>query len=179
MKKMLVALMVSVLGTGAFAVDAPTMSFIGFEAGVAKMESDTSNGSFLTKDVTGQDVAYGIRIGAENEEWRASLLVDLFDNKEDNQEYKSGSILVDYFIPVSASLWWFKPYIGVHGGYMTYSSTGLTSDGVLFGAQGGFVIRLAESFNVDLGYRYSATQAPYTKRIESIQLGFNYLFKTR
>lgn len=179
MKQMLVALMVMVLGTAAFAAESPTMSFIGFEAGVAKFESDTNDGTFTYNDVEGQDVVYGIRIGAETEEWRASLLVDIFDNKEDNQEYKSGSILLDYFIPVSASLWWFKPYIGLHGGYMAYSSTGTESDGMLFGAQGGFVVRLAESFNMDLGYRYSATQALYTKRIQSLQVGFNYLFKTR
>jgi len=175
MKQIWIALMILLLGTVVSAADAPTMSSIGFEIGASKMKADTGYG--LIPDVQGQDIEYGVKLGAENETGRATVLVNFFNNKQDDQEYKTGTLLLDYFIPVSASIWWFKPYVGIHGGYMTYSSTGMESDGALFGAQGGFVVRLAESFNFDIGYRYSATQAPYTKKIETIQFGFNYLFK--
>jgi len=150
---------------------------IGLEVAAAKIQADTY-GPTGEYDHTGDDVEYGLRLGAQNKEWRTLLVVDYFDSSNDDQQYVKGLVTFDYLIMQESA---FKPFIGVNLGYISYSTSNpVTGDGddsgFLYGGQAGFLYRLAENIQMDVSYRYSFSEANSVNHTEGIVFGINYIF---
>lgn len=173
-KKVVVALSCLVFGSTVNAAElSEVKKFIGLEVGAAKIQADT----FLVNDHDGDDVEYGLRLGAQNDEWRAMLVLDYFDSSDDDQNYEKGLAQFDYYLFNNESeSFSFRPFIGVNVGYMNYESTNIDESGFLYGGQAGFVFGVTEHFDIDVMYRYSLTDAAHTDHVESVVVGLNYLY---
>jgi len=156
--------------------------FVGLEVSGTRLQADTA-GFYQETNYEGENVEFGIRIGAQNEEWRTMFVFNYFDSSDDNQNYEKGLFELDYFLtsgnPGEVT---FQPFIGVNVGYMNYESDGegLTSNisesGFLYGGQAGISINFSEAVNLDVMYRYSLTDFDHTDHIESVVVGLNYSF---
>lgn len=173
-KKVAVALSCLVLGGTLHAADlSEVKKFIGIEVGAAKIQADT----WLVDDHKGDDVELGLRLGAQNDEWRAMLVFDYFDSSDDDQNYEKGLVQFDYYLFNNESdSFSFRPFIGINAGYMNYESTNIDESGFLYGAQAGFIFGVTEYFDIDVMYRYSLTDAAHTDHVEAVVLGLNYLY---
>jgi len=178
-KKIAIALLCTALGTSLYAREDISKSdiFIGLEIGSTKIDSSTK--VFLTDDEDdiigdpakydgGSEIEYGIRIGAEKDEWRTTLLYSYYNNDDEGIEetMHKGSLLLDYFIWSSDSIDYnVKPYIGLNVGYMSYEASGdllgegnqvyADDSGLFYGAQAGIAMTISEVVQLDLSYRYS------------------------
>jgi len=177
-KKIAVTLLSAALGSSLYAGNiSQSESFIGLEVGAATIQANTA-GFFGEPNYEGTDVEYGLRLGAQYNEWRTMFVFDYFDSTDDNQNYEKGFISVDYFFlnsgTESAS---FRPYIGLNAGYMNYeSSPDIDENGFLYGGQVGFAYRVTDSIDLDLLYRYSLTDTAETDHIGSVVFGINYIY---
>jgi opacity protein-like surface antigen len=128
-------------------------------------------------DHDGSDVEYGLRLGAQNDEWRTLLTVNYFDSSDDDQEYVKGLVSFDYLLMKESA---FKPFIGVNFGYISYTTSVPNGDdddsGFLYGAQAGFLYRVAEHVQMDISYRYSLSEADRVNHTEGVVFGINYIF---
>ena len=164
------------LGSALYAKDMSMSNvFIGLEVESTKLDTSIkldANDLYLGQfDETSDSMTdYGLRIGAENEEWRTTLLYTYADNKDGGvkETTNKGSLLLDYFLWSSGGLDYdIKPYIGVHVGYMNYEvtdSVGLginrrivDSSGMFYGGQLGVAMNVSEVLGFDLSYKYSGT----------------------
>ena len=178
-KKIAIVLLCTALGTSLYAREDISKSdiFIGLEIGSTKIDSSTK--VFLTDDEDdiigdpakydgGSEIEYGIRIGAEKDEWRTTLLYSYYNNDDEGIEetMHKGSLLLDYFIWSSNSIDYnVKPYIGLNVGYMSYEASGdllgegnqvyADDSGLFYGAQAGIAMTISEVVQLDLSYRYS------------------------
>ena len=188
MKKLGTALLCVALGTTLYARDDISQSrgFVGLELGYATVQGDVG-GFFpgdIIRDYEGSDIEYGIRLGAQKEDWRTTLSFNYFDSTEDNAAQNYEKILgsFDYFV-LNESESAIKPYIGVNVGYINYESTDdIDMSGFIYGAQAGIVFSAAENIDLDLMYRYSLSNATQDDRdasldhVGSIVFGINYIF---
>ena len=183
-KKLGIALLCTALGTTLYARDDISTSklFVGLELDSTKV--DTSSELFLTDDIYGGSVAlekysatgnsvieYGIRVGAEKEDWRTTLLYTYSSDENDgiDETMHKGSILLDYFIWSSGSTAYnVKPYIGAHVGYMSYEASAhlvgygvdqilMDDSGIFYGGQAGIAMTISDVVQLDLSYKYSIT----------------------
>jgi len=188
MKKMAIALLCTVLGTTLYAREDISVSkpFIGLEIGYATVQGDV--GGFFPGDVVrdyeGSDIEYGIRLGAQKEDWRTTLTFNYFDGTNDGyeQNYEKGLVSFDYFV-INDKESGLKPYIGLNVGYANYESTNdIDMSGFVYGVQAGIVLNVAEKIDLDLMYRYTlsnATQEDHDASLDhigSIVFGVNYIF---
>jgi len=79
----------------------------------------------------------------------------------------------DYYITDKYAL---KPYIGVNLGYMNYESTDIDESGLVYGGQAGVQFRANDNIEMDLSYRYSASQIDEVDHTGSFTFGLNYIF---
>jgi len=173
-KKVAVALSCLVWGSMLQAAElSEVKKFIGLEAGAAKIQADT----FLSNDHKGDDTELGLRLGAQNDEWRTMLVFDYFDSSNDDQNYEKGLIQFDYYLfNHKSESFSFRPFIGINAGYMNYESTGIDENGFLYGGQAGFIFGMTKHFDIDVMYRYSLTDAAHTDHIKSVVVGLNYVY---
>jgi len=160
-------------------------TFIGLEAGYATVQGDVG-GFFpgdIIRDYKGSDIEYGARLGAQNEEWRATFAYNYFDGNEDGKEQNYGKFLasLDYFLGSNEDV--LKPFIGANVGYINYESTNnIDMSGFIYGVQAGIVVSVTDNIDLDLQYRYSLSSATQDDRdasldhIGSIVFGINYIF---
>jgi opacity protein-like surface antigen len=184
-KKIAIMLLGTSLASGL--LYAETMSeakgFIGLEVGGANIQADRAGFYAETNYAGDYNVEYGLRIGAQNENWRTMFVFNYFDSTDDNQNYEKALVELDYFFLSSGSeTTSFKPYIGINIGYMNYESDGegltvsIDESGFLYGGQVGFCIGLSEAIDLDVMYRYSLVDTEQTDHTESIVVGLNYMF---
>ncbi len=149
--------------------------FIGVELGSTKLDSSArfypDNGvPFQLAGESDSAIEYGFRIGAQDEEWRTTLLYSYYNNDDSGFEETThkGSIHLDYFIwSTDAGGMDIKPFIGGHVGYMSYEVSGDTGLGlreifaddsnVFYGGQAGVSLAISDVVELDLSYRYSLT----------------------
>ena len=149
--------------------------FIGVELGSTKLDSSarlySDDGTFTElAGKSNSNIEYGFRIGAQDEEWRTTLLYTYYNNEDSGLEETThkGSISLDYFIwSTDAGGMNIKPFIGGHVGYMSYELSGDTGLGlreifaddanVFYGGQAGVALAIGEVVELDLSYRYSLT----------------------
>ena len=148
--------------------------FIGIEVGYSS--ADTT--SAIDKKSTSKDIEYGFHIGAQNEEWRTTVSLTFYGDKE--KEYKRAMLEFDRFIWTSLYKTddiVFKPYLGGHIGYLSYSDEGgIDESGLLYGAQAGLAWNVLDEVDFDLSYRYSVSDLSYIDNIGSFVFGANYLY---
>jgi opacity protein-like surface antigen len=180
MKKITAACLGIVLGSSLNAAEAmSTKAFIGLEGGYSEVQGERvllpDNTYF---ENTGEDAILGFRIGAQNEEWRAALIFDYYDNTDTDQNVEQLLLAVDYMFMGSqyVSTTAFSPYIGANIGYANYESSFVESDGMIYGGQAGFVIGATENIDLDFGYRYSLSDTEELDHIGSFIFAVNYLY---
>ena len=174
-KKIAIAALCTVLGTSLYARDISSGDkFIGLEVSAMQVQGDTG-GILGEKDHKETGVEWGLRVGAQTEQWRSMIVLNYFDEADQNTEKLM--VTVDYFFLDSAKEQsYFKPYLGVNAGYMNYESTGVDESGFLYGAQAGFVVEVMETIDIDLGYRYSLSSAEEFDHTGGVVFGINYLY---
>jgi len=149
---------------------------IGIEGASATIKADTYP-PFGELDHEGSDIEYGIRLGAQNKEWRTLLIANYFDSSDDDQEYFKAQATFDYLLVQDSA---FKPFIGLNLGYISYTTSNPNGDdddsGFLYGAQAGFLVRVADHVQFDVSYRYSFASSDTVNHTESIVVGLNYIF---
>ncbi|MBD3790502.1 MAG: outer membrane beta-barrel protein [Campylobacterales bacterium] len=172
-KKVTIALLCMTLGSSLQARDISTgEKFLGLEVGAAQIQADTLS----ELDHEGSSAEFGFRLGVQNEDWRTTLIFDYFDSSDDDQNYEKGMVTVDYYFMGSDNQQTINPYIGLNIGYMNYESTYIDESGFLYGGQVGVTLEVIDNVDIDLGYRYSLTDADQTDHIGSVVLGINYLY---
>ncbi len=164
--------------------------FIGLELGYATVQGDVgidgvyADPNNIIRDYKGSDLEYGIRIGAQKEEWRVMLSFNYFDSNDDGkkQNYEKGLASIDYFF-LNGKSNTVKPFIGGNMGYVNYESdNNIDMSGFIYGAQAGMVISITDTIDLDLMYRYSLSNATQDDRdaaldhIGSIVFGINYVY---
>ncbi len=150
--------------------------FIGLEVGASTIQANTG-GIYGELNVKGTDAVYGLRLGAQNQDWRTILALNYYDNTDSDQNYETALVGFDYYLLTSQfNTTSFRPYLGVHGGYMNYESTMKESDGFFYGGQAGFTVDIADTVDVDIAYRYSLGDVDEVDSIGSFILGLNYLY---
>ena len=183
-KKIGIALLCAALGTSLQAREDISTSklFVGLELSSTKVDSSTEwfvvdsstagaasigKGTFIGDS----SIEYGIRLGAEKEDWRTTIAYSYFNNDTDGLEetMHKGSLLLDYFIWSSGSdSYNIKPYIGAHIGYMSYETTVynpnfnfdevlMDDTGFFYGGQAGLSLMISDVVELDISYRYSFT----------------------
>ena len=173
-KKMAMVLLSTVIGTSLYAgnYDTGTKGFIGLEVGAATVDGERFGGVFHEGDA----VEYGIRFGAQSDEWRATFAFDYFDSSSDDQNVEKGLFLIDYFFFDSDSTISVKPFIGANVGLINYESTGVDATDFIYGGQAGILFGMGESIDLDLSYRYSLSGSDRVNNLGSIVFGLNYLY---
>ena len=152
-------------------------TFVGFEIESTKTNYTLNLNGVIPENLdNGSVVEYGARIGAENDEWRTTLLYTYYSDKDsgDEETMNKASLLIDYFF-------WntdtgdvnIKPYIGAHVGYLSYKLTSdnlilgsnitiANDDGIFYGGQVGVEVLFSEVIGLDLSYKYSLTSISAT-----------------
>ncbi len=171
-----VALSASVYGEN---VDIGT-GFLGIEVGNTELQGarymNIYDGNTYNPFYEGSGIEIGIKLGAQNEEWRTSFVIDYYDNEDEDQNYEKAMIMIDYFlINAYESEMSVRPYIGANLGYMGYESTFIDESDFVYGGQAGLVVNVS-SVDVDLSYRYSLFNGDTADTMGSIMLGVNYLY---
>ena len=174
-KKITIALLCTALGTSLYARDDISQSslFVGLELESTKTDANIDLvGSPFGLDLSNDSVIeYGIRLGAEKNEWRTTLLYTYGNDDKDGLEetMHKGSLLLDYFIWSSGSTAYnVKPYIGAHVGYMSYEASAhlvgygvdqilMDDSGIFYGGQAGIAMTISDVVQLDLSYKYSIT----------------------
>ncbi len=160
-------------GADVFDTEDSSSPFIGLELGGTFVQGDTD----AEKSHKGKGFSVGLRLGAQNEQWRSMVMFDYYNNKTDKQKYERALIQVDYFImPDTFAGTMFKPYVGVNGGYLNYESKGIDTSGITYGGQIGVQATVSDHIDVDLGYRYSIARPKELGNIGNIALGVHYVY---
>jgi opacity protein-like surface antigen len=154
-------------------------TFIGLEVGYADVQGDVGHleGSdvVIEPNFNGDDdVEFGFRIGAQNDEWRTTFIFDYYDSSDNDQNIEKGYLTLDYLLLEKEST--VRPYIGLNIGYANYESSYVDDSGFLYGAQAGIILDVADVISLDLGYRYTLSDANALDHIGSVILGVNYMF---
>jgi len=146
--------------------------FLGIEVGYGSATYERSS-----IDQSSKDVEYGFRIGAQNQDWRTTLVGNIAKGKD--QKYQKAMLSFDKFI--WQSLYkedniMFKPYLGGHIGWIKHTADDLSESGMLYGAEVGVVWNVLDEIDFDLGYRYSVTNLDSLDNIDAMTLGINYIY---
>jgi len=147
--------------------------FIGIEVGYVDLKGDT----YAEVRHKGKGVEYGLRVGAQNDEWRTTVLLNYFNSDKDDQNVERGILSLDYFFLSGTNYQSiFKPFIGVSLGYANYESTTIDDSDFIYGGQGGIILNLLEQLDMDVGYRYMLSASDVFDNQSNLFLGINYLY---
>jgi opacity protein-like surface antigen len=147
---------------------------LGIEVGYTTLNSRNEIG--LNK--SNKDVEFGLRIGAQNEEWRTTISASFM--KTQGRDYQKLMLNFDRF--VWASLYKtdsvvFKPYLGAHVGWLRYTDDiSLSDNGMSYGGQMGLALNVLNEVDFDLAYRYTVTDISSVDDIGSFVFSINYLY---
>lgn len=146
-----------------------SQKFIGLETSITEVQgAQPSN--------TSDDVSYGLRLGAENEEWRTMFVINYYDSDVHNVE--KAFLALDYFFLKSntANNYALQPYLGLNVGYMNYESSTEDVSGLIYGGQAGIVLDVMSNIDLDVGYRYSLSSSDEFDHTGEVIFGINYKF---
>ena len=146
---------------------------LGIEVGYSDLSTNKSDSARRV-----QGAEFGLKIGAQNEEWRTTLSGSFFTKS--GKTYQKAMLQFDHF--VWNSLYKtddivFKPYLGAHVGWMKYTDDlSLSGNGLVYGAQAGVAWNVLDEVDFDLSYRYSLADIEQVDSISSVIFGVNYLY---
>ena len=156
-------------------------TFIGVEVGYSSVQGDRLLGGvngISSPNYSDSNINYGIHLGAQNGDWRTTLLYNYYNNDVSNQNLETGLLTVDYFFTKNKpSSFSFRPYLGVNIGYGNYESTNLPNgNGMLYGAEAGFVVDITDNIDVDVSYRHSFSNISIFNHTGGVVFGVNYIY---
>ena len=174
MKQILIGALSVILGSSLYAGDlSESQKFIGVEIGITEVQGDgpSEDASNLSNGTS-----FGVRLGAQNEEWRTMVGLQYFDAEGRNVEKLYGSI--DYFFLSrgASSEMILKPFIGVNVGYANYESNEVDANGFTYGGEAGVIVDVLENMNVDIGYKYSLSNSDVFDHSADVFFGLNYQY---
>jgi len=148
--------------------DEGTTGFIGLDLGYSQI-----NDTFGVDD---NDLDFGIKLGAQDNDWRTTFSYIYFDSGDYDYSQSTVDLSVDYFILGSGNT--VKPYIGGVIGYTWLDDDHSATDdsGMVYGGEAGIVIDITESIDLDLGYRYSWLDLDTIDDSHRGYIGINYKF---
>ena len=146
---------------------------LGIEVGYAGLETKDAIGL----DESSKSVEFGFRIGAQNQDWRTTLIGNM--SSSDGHKIQKAMISFDKF--VWQSLYKkdniiFKPYLNGHLGYLKHTVDNISEKGMLYGGGAGLVWNVLNEVDFDLGYRYSFTELDNLDSLSTVTLGVNYIY---
>jgi len=146
---------------------------LGIEVGYAGLESKND---IALKEST-KSVEFGFRIGAQNRDWRTTVIGNM--SNSDGHKIEKAMISFDKF--VWQSLYEkddivFKPYLNGHIGYLKHTADNISEKGMLYGAGAGLVWNVLNEVDFDLGYRYSFTELDKLDSLSTVTFGVNYIY---
>ncbi len=152
--------------------------FVGLElTGVFAVEGDTVKGRH-----SGSGLNVGLRLGAENEEWRTMAVLSRFDSSDDDsQSYTRAFLELDYYFLGQDNLvidsFILRPYLGVSGGWINYDG-GFDENvnALTYGGQVGAIMNLTDKVDLDMALRYSLTTSENVDHITGATIGINYRY---
>jgi hypothetical protein len=128
--------------------------------------------------VNARDVESGIRLGAQNEEWRTTLAASFLESN--GRDYQKVMLSFDRFVWHSfykTDSIDFKPYLGAHVGWLRYSEDVVLSDnGLAYGGQLGLALNVINQVDFDVSYRHTVTDIEQVEEIGSFLFGINYIY---
>ncbi|PHS38745.1 MAG: hypothetical protein COB07_07945 [Sulfurovum sp.] len=139
--------------------------FVGIGTSAQTMNLDLQNNNENT---------FLLRYGQQTLDWRASIAYEF-----KNSDYQSLSVEIDKILLDdlfgTAKL---RPYLGLSVGILKYKKTLLDdTDGFYYGGNGGFIIYLTDTIDLDLSYHYNVVQD--IKTLDSMQgatLSLHYFY---
>ena len=152
--------------------DMQSKGFLGAELGYATVDGQKAGGAFHE----GSALEYGLRFGAQSNEWRATFLFDYFNSTDDDQSVEKGFLMIDYFLFESESSINIRPFVGANVGLINYESTLVDTTDFVYGGQAGVAFGINENIDLDLSYRYSLSGSERVNDLGSIVFGLNYLY---
>lgn len=147
---------------------------LGIEVGYTTINSTNEIGF----NKTSNNVEFGIKIGAQNEEWRTTIHANFM--KAQGRDYQK--IMLDFDRFVWASLYKtdniiLKPYLGAHVGWLRYTDDiALSDNGLAYGGQMGLALTVLNEIDFDLGYKYTVADIIGVDDIGSLTFGVNYIY---
>ena len=128
------------------------------------------------KSVRGPEL--GVKIGAQNDEWRTMLSGNFFT--KDGHKYQKVMLQIDRFVWESLyekNSIVFKPYLGTHIGWLRYTDQlSLTDSSLVYGGEAGLAWNVLDEVDFDLSYHYSVTDSDKIDDISSVVFGVNYIY---
>jgi opacity protein-like surface antigen len=177
LKKAFIPLMVAGLIFGAHAGDYdmeanPSKVFLGIQLSGAWVQG--THKTDLNYATSG--LGYGVRLGAQNAEWRSFLSADKFNN--DKVSYERGELHVDYlFTFPQLTEFGLHPFIGMNGGYANYEAEGgINENGFTYGGELGVVFDLNDQIDIDVSYQYSLSHSDAFDHVGNLGIGINYKY---
>lgn len=139
----------------------------------------TSNANASGAQISSRDVEAGLRLGAQNEEWRTTFVANFVE--ANGRDYQKVMLNFDRF--VWASLYEtdniiFKPFLGAHVGWLRYTEdvTALSDNGLAYGGQMGLALNVLKQVDFDVSYRYTVTDMESVDDFGSFIFGVNYIY---
>jgi opacity protein-like surface antigen len=176
-KKLLVPVLVfgavsAMAGSSDFSAS-PSKVFVGVQLGKAWVQG--THESDLNYKTDG--LSYGIRLGAQNQEWRTMVTFDRFKN--DEASYERGEIHADYLFHFDMDSMGvgIVPFIGLNGGYANYEAKGgINESGWTYGGEAGVIFDVSENIDVDVMYQYTIGAADAFDHVGNLKVGINYKY---
>jgi len=148
--------------------------FIGVEVKYHGIEAQDPG---TRKSFDDDTVALGLRIGAQNDDFRATLMYDVVDDSEENGGDISQYLIlasVDYKIPIESQS--FHPFFGACLGYSEYEFDSHSEDDFVYGAEAGLIFSLNPKIDIDVFARYLWPNHDTVDDYVQAGAGLNYKF---
>jgi len=172
-KVVLGAIMAAMLFASSSAIAAEN-GFVGVEVKYHGIEAQDPG---TRKSFDDDTAALGLRIGAQNEDFRVSLMYDVVDDSEENGGDISQYLILaslDYKIPIDSQS--FHPFFGVCLGYSEYKFDSHSEDDSVYGAEAGLIFTLNQKIDIDLFGRYLWSNHDTVDDYAQVGAGLNYKF---
>ncbi len=130
-------------------------------------------GGYYDDNYDGNGGSFGVHLGGQEGQWRATLAYEYFDKDDQNYDLFLGQI--DYlFLPNPGIV---QPYIGLDAGYINYETPGADdSGGLAYGAATGITFAVSDHFDLDVGVRYLFATQDEVDHLGTVTFGFNYFY---
>jgi opacity protein-like surface antigen len=139
--------------------------------------------SILSAEADGRDsngIAYGLRFGAQNLEWRTMAVLQKYSNSDGFNDYLKGEVNLDYFFLGADNLvvesYAIRPYFGLNLGALSMGTETKHIKTITYGAQVGAIMNLTNQIDLDLGYKYNTATSDSINGISGISAGLHYKY---
>ena len=138
-----------------FSQEAEKFPFIGLGISAQTIDINTQNNKENT---------ISLRYGKQTLDWRTYFTYEFKNTDYQSLSVEIDKILLDELFGTPK----LRPYLGLSGGVLKYKDDSLEdTDGFYYGGNGGFIIYLTDTIDLDLNYHYNVVQE--IKTLDSIQ----------